>query len=116
MKTFKIAAIAFLVLFSAIMIVTPASATCTAFGYFVRVVTFEGKTFAMFREDPVSMTDGIYYQVEVQDSQVAMAVYQAFKGASKAYIRTTQAACSTTVVPGTNRIVLGVADRIGLGY
>lgn len=116
MKTFKIAAIAALVLFSAIMIVTPASATCTAFGYFVRVVTFEGKTYAMFRENPVDVVDGNYYQIEARDSQVAMAVYQAFKGASRAYIRTTQAACSTTPEPGNNKIDLGVADRIGLGY
>jgi hypothetical protein len=116
MKSIKIAIIIFLLLFSCIMIVTPASATCTAFGYFVRVVTFEGKTFAMFREIPADTVNGNYYQIEVRDSQVAMAVYQAFKGASKAYIRTTQATCSTTVDPGTNKIDLGVADRIGLGY
>lgn len=116
MKAYKITVIALLVLFGGILMVTSASATCTAFGYFVRVVTFEGKTYAMFREDPISSTDGNYYQVEVQDPQVAMAVYQAFKGASRAYIRTTQATCSTTVEPGTNKIDLGVADRIGLGY
>jgi hypothetical protein len=116
MKTVKIAAIASLVLFGGIMIVAPASATCTKFGYFARVVTFEGKTFAMFREDPVSLTDGNYYQVEANDAQVAMAVYQAFKGGSKAYVRTTQASCSTTVAPGTNKIDLGIVDRVGLGY
>jgi hypothetical protein len=116
MKSIKLLIITFLLLFSCIVIVTPASATCTAFGYFVRVVTFEGKTFAMFREVPADVTNGIYYQIEARDSQVAMAVYQAFKGASKAYIRTTQATCSTTPIPGTNRILLGVADRIGLGY
>jgi hypothetical protein len=116
MKFLKLAIITFLLLFSCIMIVTPAHATCTAFGYFVRVVTFEGKTYAMFRENPDSTTDGTYYQIEARDSQVAMAVYQAFKGASRAYIRTTQAACNTTPIPGTNRINLGVADRIGLGY
>jgi hypothetical protein len=116
MKSIKLATITLLLLFGFIVIVTPASATCTAFGYFVRVVTFEGKTYAMFREVPADTTNGIYYQIEARDSQVSMAVYQAFKGASKAYIRTTQTTCSTTVVPGTNRIILGVADRIGLGY
>jgi hypothetical protein len=116
METVKLVAVHILLLFSILLIVTPANATCTKFGYFVRVVTFEGKTYAMFRENPVDTTNGNYYQVEARDAQVAMAVYQAFKGASKAYIRTTQTTCSTTVVPGTNRIVLGVADRIGLGY
>lgn len=116
MKAIKLTTIALLLLFGSIVMVTPASATCTTFGYFVRVVTFEGKTYAMFREDPVSITDGNYFQVEAQDPQVAMAVYQAFKGASRAYVRTTQATCSTTVEPGTNKIDLGVVDRVGLGY
>ena len=52
------------------MIVTPASAACTKFGYFARVVTFEGQTFAMMRENPVDTTSGIYYQVQAVDPQV----------------------------------------------
>jgi len=45
-----------------------------------------------------------------------MSVYQAFKGGSRTYVRTTQASCTITSVPGTNRIILDIADRIGLGY
>lgn len=93
--------------------ISPANATCTKFGYFIRVVTFEGKTYAMFREDD---DDSNYFQVQAQDSQVAAAVYQAYKGASKAYVRTTQPSCATTPDPGTNKIDLGIVDRVGLGY
>jgi hypothetical protein len=116
MKTCKIGLIALLLLLGSIMTVTSAGATCTMRGYFLRVVTFEGRTYAMFRPEPLETTSGNYYQVEVRDAQIAMAVYQAYKGGSRAYIRTTDTACNTTVTPGTNKIELGIADRIGLGY
>lgn len=113
MKLFYKISTIFVVCMGFFIITNTAQATCTKFGYFIRVVTFEGHTYAMFREEPA---DHNYFQIEAVDSQVAAAVYQAYKGGSKAYIRTTQAACATMVDAGTNKIDLGVVDRIGLGY
>jgi len=113
MKIYRSIIIIALTLTVVLMACLPAGATCTKFGYFVRVVTFEGTTYAMLRED---FTDGNYYQVQANDAQVAAAIYQAYKGGSRAYVRTTESTCPTDVEPGTNRIDIGIIDRVGLGY
>ncbi len=111
MKTMKHKILKLALVGSLMIGASSANATCTLFGYGIRVVTFEGQTYLMFKTHTFGSNH--YYQGLATDPQVAAAAYQGFKGGSRLYIRTKDASCPTPIA-GKN--TLGVIDRIGLAY